>query len=138
MKLFSWYRLSFGLGFAVALIVNFSCTSPNDELVPEPRPVTAFEGTPDEKFAATWKTTDGMSTYVLEKDGKYKLDSTIPVRGQSPIRSKTEGEWRIKDGRMLFKDPQGNVVPYALKLEGDTLELSLTGRMKAKTVLKKQ
>lgn len=138
MKSVSWQRVVSIAGLALSLLSGFGCTSPNDELVPAERPVTAFEGTPDGKFVGTWKSTDGVSTYQLEKDGKYKLDSNIPVRGQSPIQSKSEGEWRVNGDRMIFKDPQGNVVPYSFKLEGETLELSLTGRMKAKTVLKRQ
>ncbi len=129
----------FSLIVSVFAITIIGCgTSPDDELVEPTAMKVEFKGTPDERFVATWKSTNGVSTYVFEKAGTYKLDSKIVVKGQSPINSHLEGEWRLDGDRMLFRDGSGNVVPYSYKLNGDTLELALTGKMKAKTVLKKQ
>lgn len=97
-----------------------------------------FKGVAEERFAGTWKTTNGVSVYELLKDGTYKLESKIAVRGQAPFTSRLQGEWRVSGDRMLFKDGNGNVVPYAFVLNGDTLTLTLTGMMKNKTVMKRQ
>ena len=102
------------------------------------KPLVAFEGNPDPQFAATWKSADGRSTYQLARDGTYKLDSKISVQGRAPFNSHLEGDWKVKDDRMLFRDKSGVAVPYAYELKGDTLTLSLTGSLKNKTILKKQ
>jgi hypothetical protein len=102
------------------------------------KPPLAFEGKPEPKFAATWKTPDGNSTYQFADDGKYILDSLVSVKGQSRMKTHSEGEWKVNGDRMLFRDQSGNVVPYAYEMKDKTLTLTLTGSMKNKTVLNKQ
>jgi len=124
--------------FLVAIVAAWSC-QPAEEIIDVQRPkVVPFTGKVDPRFVGTWKTDNGMSTYQLKEDGAYVLDSTIRVQGQAPIQSHLEGEWRLDGDRLLFKDGNGNVVPYAFTIKDDTLELGLTGKLKTKTVLKRQ
>ena len=109
-----------------------------DDVEDSAKPKVAFLGKADDRFVATWKSTDGVSTYRFDKGGTYKLDSKIKVQQHAPIDSHQEGSWLVNGDRMLFKDGSGNVVPYAFALAGNTLELTLTGGLKVKTTLKRQ
>lgn len=72
-------------------------------------------------------------------NGTYQLHSRVKMPGgPGMIDADSKGEWRLKDKQLIFKDAQGNVVPYDYTLEGDTLTFVSTGKMKNKTVLKKQ
>lgn len=123
----------------LAALSGLGCASPSDaEEDDAPKPHVVFEGDVPDRFAGTWKTEDGKSTYQLKRDGSYVLDSKVNVPGRVPIDSHLEGEWRVKGERMLFRDGQGDVVPYLFKIEGDALELSLTGRLKNVTKLKRK
>jgi hypothetical protein len=122
-----------------AVIAGLGCSEGDGAESDEPiRQKIAFEGEPQDRFAGTWKSADGVSTYKLNKDGSYELDSKIKVQGRGPIESHLKGEWRVQADRLLFRDQRGDVVPYAYSITGDTLELSLTGRLKSKTVLKRK
>lgn len=96
-----------------------------------------FEGSVDPKFVGKWKSPDRDSRYEFLKDGKYVADSIIQVKGRDPIKSHLEGQWKVSNDRMLFRDAAGTVVPYIYTLKGDELELSLTGKMKTKTRLRR-
>jgi hypothetical protein len=122
----------------LALFFGWGCQAEEASLDDLKAPKAAFEGDVPERFAGTWKSEDGISTYRLETDGTYELHSKIRVQRGDPIDSRMQGEWRVKGDRMLFRDERGDVVPYAYALEDGRLELSLTGRMKSKTVLKRQ
>lgn len=122
----------------LAGILGFGCSGMGNEISEsKPNASVAFEGKVDERFTGTWKSADGVSTYQLKKDGTYELESKIPVAGQGPIHSHLEGEWKVQKDKFLFRDGQQNVVPYAYTFEDGVLELSLTGRLKTKTVLKR-
>lgn len=125
------------LCFAALLAAGCANDAPGDE-EEAPKPPIAFVGETPDEFAGTWKTADGRSTYQLKVGGTYALDSKVSVPGRAPIDSHLEGEWRIKGDTMLFRDGRGDVVPYRFELKGDSLELSLTGRLKNKTKLKRQ
>lgn len=129
-------KIAFALVCLAVMLFAGACGADDSE---DPMPAkVAFEGNIPDTYVGLWKTHDGMSTYELQSDGKYVLNSKIRVQGRDPIDSHLEGEWRVNGDRMLFKDGRGDVVPYAFALEGDTLELSLTGNLKNKTVLKRQ
>ena len=124
---------------ATLLIAAVGCSKNEDEELPMPVATNvSFDGAPEEKYAGTWKTADGISTYFIDKSGTYKADSVIPMKGQAPMKTHIEGEWKASGEQLLFKDAKGNVVPFSCKLDGDTLELSLTGSMKRKIVMKRQ
>ncbi|CAN5411545.1 hypothetical protein BH11ARM1_BH11ARM1_03210 [soil metagenome] len=121
----------------LALLLGACASNPDEAEDIDSKPV-AFSGKVDPQFVGTWKTTNNISVYHLEKDGTYKLDSKVQVSKGPTINSHLEGKWLVDSDRMLFKDAQGNVVPYTLKLTDKTLELTLTGSMKNKTTLERQ
>ena len=125
---------------ALALLVVVSgCAPATDELVPADKPAVAFKGEADKKFVGVWKSTTVDSTYKLSADGAYQLHSRVKMPGgPGMIDADSAGEWRLDGDKLLFKDAQGNVVPYEYKLDGDNLSLISTGKMKNKTELKKQ
>lgn len=113
------------------------CNSDEDGIEPE-KPLVAFEGKPEPQYAATWKTQDDRSVYQIGEDGTYKVDTKVTTKGQAPFNSHLEGEWKVNDKLMLFRDKNGAVTPYIIDLKGNTLTLTLTGSMKNKTVMVKQ
>ena len=108
------------------------------ESVETPVASKVFDGTPDAKFEGTWKTEDGMSTYQLNKNGTYLLDSKIKVAGNKPINSHLKGMWGIKGSMMEFKDQASNVASYGFELQGNKLTLTSSGVAKAKTIMDRQ
>ncbi|HEY0866446.1 MAG TPA: hypothetical protein VGE01_03660 [Fimbriimonas sp.] len=117
----------------LVVIVSAGCMAPDDATTAE-KPALLFEGLPDSRFVGTWKSDTGNSTYNLKEDGSYHIKSKVTNRGQT-FDTESDGEWRAKEDRLLFKDPQGNVVPYLFKLDGRKLTLTMTGSMKGETVL---
>jgi len=129
----------FSFVFAAALVgVCAGCSHPDSDELDTTVKKIAFEGAPDPKFAGTWKTEDGVSTYTIKADGSYELASKIQVAKQKPIDSHLTGNWAVKADQMLFKDQSGNVSGYTFALEGTKLTLVSNGTLKAKTVMDKQ
>jgi len=121
------------------VIVAAGCAPPAEEITTVDSTKVAFEGAPDERFVGAWKSTSSDSTYTMSINGTYQLHSRVKMPGgPGMIDADSKGEWRLKDKQLIFKDGQGNVVPYDYTLEGDTLTFVSTGKMKNKTVLKKQ
>ncbi len=114
------------------------CKKDDTEVIEPDKPSVAFEGSPDVKYAGTWKSEVGDATYTIDKSGSYKLDQTIQVSKQKPIESHLTGNWAIKGGNMLFKDQAGNVAAYSVELSGDKLTLTSTGSLKSKTVMNRK
>lgn len=129
---FSVIALTIGLTFAC-----FGCKTPEPEVEVE-QPKLAFEGAPDPKYAGTWKTDDGISTYVLEAAGTYKLSSKVQIQGQKPMFSNLKGNWCIDGDRMLFRDQSAQVSGYSYELKANKLTLISTGYLKSKTVMTRQ
>lgn len=100
-------------------------------------PAMEFKGKPEPKFVGTWKAKDRDSTYQLKEDGKYQHTGTVTRQGNT-YPNNFEGDWAATDDRIYFKDPAGNPVPYAWKLEGNTLTISRTGTIKSDIVLEKK
>jgi hypothetical protein len=124
------------LVLAAGLVLAVTGCQSSEEGVPtDDRPKVVFEGKPDERFVAVWnsKETAG-NAYTIKGDGTYSYKGVVFMQGKK-IDNQFEGEWLVNGDRLLFKDKNGNVVPYAYKFEGDTLTLSLTGRLKRDTVL---
>lgn len=120
----------------VAMVLVTGCQQ--EEEITEVKPNTAvFEGTVDPAYVGKWQTSDGKSKYEFLADGRYTQASKVGTPN-GVIDSKLEGNWLVKDDRMLFKDQSGNVVPYAAKLSGKSLVLALTGSMKNETRLEKK
>ena len=128
-------RIALALG-ALSLLVT-GCQKEADDVDKEKPPV-AFEGSPDAKYAGTWKTEDGVSTYILDGAGTYKLSSKIQIKGQEPMTSHLTGQWAINGDKMLFKDQSANVAAYAFEFQGNKLTLTSTGSLKAKTIMDRQ
>ena len=122
---------------SVVLCFVVGCGPKDEEITSTTANTVAFEGPPDAKYAGTWKSSNGVSTYIFVADGTYKMDSMIVVRGQKPFPSHAEGQWKVSGDRMLMKDKAGNVVPYALEFKNDELKLTLTGSLKNETVLRR-
>ena len=97
---------------------------------------TRFEGKPDAKYAGAYKTVDGLSTYKFGSDGDFTLDGK--VKSPSGVFDQhVKGQWALNGDRILFQY-NGTTVPYAYRLAGNRLTLSLTGSLKKETVLVKQ
>lgn len=115
------------------------CAPTDDEIVGVDKTSVAFKGEPDKRFVGTWKSTSIDSTYKLAENGTYALHSRVKMPGgPGMINADSKGEWRLDGDKLLFKDAQGNVVPYDYTLVGDTLTFTSTGKMKNKTELKLQ
>ncbi len=119
--------------FTVAGLLAGCQGSEDEGGVPEKPPV-AFEGKTDPRFEGKWKTADGKSTYDIRRDGTYSFNGKVSTQGGT-FDNKFEGAWLIKEELMLFKDGQGNVVPYKFTLDGNKLTLALTGSLKRESVL---
>ncbi len=126
-----------GLTFALAIT---GCTKRKDEDVLDDtdRPKVVFEGTADAKYSGTWKTEDRISVYKLAADGGYVLDSNIPMKGSSPMKTHSIGNWAVNADHLLFKDAQGNVASYLYELKGQRLTLTTSGTLKGKTIMDRQ
>ncbi len=125
------------LVLALSLALGAGCgPKEEDEETPE-KPKVAFEGTSEPKLVATWKTTDGQTTYTLSEDGAYVLKGKASTP-KGPVEYTNNGFWKAANDRVLFKDKDDNVVPYLYELSGKKLTLTMTGSMKNKTVLHKQ
>lgn len=130
MKLFKIVALT-----VIASILSFGC-APSDETVEEKPPVV-FQGKADPRFFGSWKADGSGSIYTFNEDGSYKLSGRVKTQGGS-FDNNSAGSWLVDGEKLLIKDQNGNVVPYAVELKGKTLSLSLTGSLKNKTVLNKQ
>lgn len=130
MKLFNILPL-----IIVAFALGFGC-APSDETVEEKPPVV-FQGKMDSRFYGSWKADASGSIYTFNEDGSYKLSGKVKTQGGS-FDNNSSGSWLVDGEKLLIKDQNGNVVPYAVELKGKTLSLSLTGSLKNKTVLNKQ
>ncbi|HVL38014.1 MAG TPA: hypothetical protein VM328_01360 [Fimbriimonadaceae bacterium] len=118
-------------------LLMMGCGSSSDDLVEAEKPPVAFEGKPDERLVGKWQVPADSSTYTFNQDGTYDFVGKVSTRGGS-FDNKFTGAWLVKDDRVLFKDAQGNVVPYVFRIEGDRLTLSLTGSLKNETVMVRQ
>jgi hypothetical protein len=126
------YRFA-GIGL---LAVAFGCT-PADESAPElERPKTEWKGEIDDRFVSVWSTDSG-STYTLTDDGGFHLEGVVKTQG-GEFKNDVRGKWLVDGEKMLFQDASGNVVPYMMKLNGDTLTLTTVGTLKKATVLKRK
>jgi hypothetical protein len=130
-------RLSSCLVLGAVLFAAGCAGDDSDDIALTEKPPVAFDGKPDSRFAAVWKTANGASTYTLKEDGGYTIEGKVQTPGGS-FDNKSAGSWGAKDDVLLFKDEKGNVVPYRYALEGKKLKLTLTGSLKRETVLVRQ
>ncbi|MBS1707765.1 MAG: hypothetical protein JSS65_03485 [Armatimonadetes bacterium] len=130
-------KISVLCAVATALLLC-GCNGAANEEAPEPKkPVVLFEGSIDKAMVGTWKAEGVDQTYKFFEDGTFTMDQTIRVPKGDPMTTHTKGEWRHNGDKVVIKDAQKNIVPYACKLDGDKMELSLTGSLKVTTKLKK-
>ncbi|MFQ3586921.1 MAG: hypothetical protein SNJ74_00460 [Fimbriimonadaceae bacterium] len=110
------------LSLVFALTVG-GCKPADEGLDPNP-PAVAFEGEPLADLAGKWKTSN--STYTLNADGSYRLQSQVSSPGGN-VETDSAGEWRVSRDRLLFRDENGVVSAYAFEREGPVLKLRPTG-----------
>lgn len=104
-----------------------------------PTPI-AFDGKVEDNLVGTWKTSDGNSVLVLEKDGSLQIESTFNTPNGKQNSAK-KGKW-LSTGeklKMQYEESDGSLltIAYTLKLEGDSMVLSTT-TPKRETTYKRQ
>ncbi|MCX7801055.1 MAG: hypothetical protein N2109_12040 [Fimbriimonadales bacterium] len=126
----------FALGIAaLALALGMAGCGQRPEEGAEPATVT-FEGQTDPKIVGEWVKEDGNSKYVFQQDGTYTFSGRVNTpNGQLNVNEK--GEWRVKDGEMRFKRPDGVVLAYTLELTGDSLKMTTKGSLRNVTSLRR-
>ncbi|MDR3692906.1 MAG: hypothetical protein P4L46_26235 [Fimbriimonas sp.] len=127
--------LGFLLVAGLLAIPLVGCHKDDVEVIePEAAP-KVFDGVPDAKYAGTWKTENGQSTYWLAADGTYKLQTKIQVSHQKPFLSHLTGRWGAKNDKMEFRDESGNVSTFGFEVQGEKMTLTSLGSLKSKTVM---
>jgi hypothetical protein len=123
-----------------AAVLSAGCKSDQEYAqASQPKPVI-FDGKVDPKFVGVWKSTNGLSTMDLQKDGSVKIE-TISNSRNGPNDNKVSGEWRASGSNLLFhydsKQSGSVILKYSAVLAGKTLTMQQTG-MKLKMVYKRK
>lgn len=122
-----------------ATLALVGCTSPaeeagSDAAVPAPVEMT---GKPDPSLAGKWVTDNGNSTYQLEPNGSYHLDSKVTTNGNS-FMTHSDGTWAVDGNKLFVKGPSGTVAAYTFERKDNQLTLTATGSVPTKTVLNRR
>jgi hypothetical protein len=118
-----------------ATVLNFGCKGADDEYAPAVRPQVAdFKGGIDPRYAGTWKTDNGDSTLIIDKNGDVGIENISKfMSSKSVVHEK--GTWLVDGGSLLmrYSHAAGSpvVLKYAATLSGNTLTLlQAAGRLK--------
>lgn len=110
------------------------CRPPVDDDSP-PKPSTAvFQGSVDSRFVGRWKTANGRSALVMDKDGALTIESVIATP-KGDTKTQVTGKWLVDRGRLLLQyvqtDQPVTVLPYEASLAGNKLTVvQAHGRLK--------
>ena len=110
--------------FGIALLMLAGCGGPEETVPPAVQASgVPFEGKVDPKIAGTWKSEDGRSTLVLNKDGSSTNQNKIPSPGGMK-ESSSKGEWLAHEDTLLLKEPGKDAIRYFVTVvDPQTLEL---------------
>ncbi len=120
------------------LTVSFfvvGCQPPEEE---SEYPVIKFEGKPDSRFVGLWKNEAKSSSYEIKEDGTYHLEARVHTGSGNYIDTKDDGEWKVNEDKLLFKDGYGNVAQYVFEVSDTEMTLDLNGKGYNKTELFKE
>ncbi|MCG9895256.1 MAG: hypothetical protein MH204_07265 [Fimbriimonadaceae bacterium] len=118
----------------ICLAAGLAAGCMSEEAAPADPDKGTLTGSVDKSLAGQYKTQAGMN-YTLNEDGSFLMKGQVQTPG-GMIDRETKGEWRVDGDKLMIKDAQGYVVPYAMTKESNgTIKLVMTGRMKAETIL---
>jgi hypothetical protein len=110
--------------YAFGLLLLAGCGGPEETVPPAAQAEgVPFEGKVDPKIAGTWKSEDGRSTLVLNRDGSSANQNKIPSPGGMK-ESSSKGEWLAHEDTLLLREQGKDAVRYFVTVvDPKTLEL---------------